>query len=42
VPPRRRRGRRAISRCSAMIFATVFVLTRQPAARNSAVIRGEP
>ena len=39
---RRRRGGRARSPCSAISSATVFSLTRQPAARSSAVIRGEP
>jgi hypothetical protein len=32
----------AIRRCSRMILATVFSLTRQPASRRSSVIRGEP
>jgi hypothetical protein len=33
---------RAASRCSRMIFATFFSLTRQPASRRSSVILGEP
>jgi hypothetical protein len=33
---------RAANRCSRMIAATVFSLTRQPASRRSSLIRGEP
>lgn len=42
VVPRRLRLRRAIKPCSAISVATVFTLTRQPSARRSAVIRGDP
>jgi hypothetical protein len=38
----RRFFRRAARPCSRMIAATVFLLTLQPAARRSAVIRGDP
>jgi len=34
--------RRAARPCSRMIAATVFLLTFHPAARRSAVIRGDP
>jgi hypothetical protein len=34
--------RRAARPCSRITAATVFLLTFQPAARRSAVIRGEP
>jgi hypothetical protein len=38
----RRRFGRARRPSSAMIWATVFTLTRQPSPRSSAVIRGDP
>jgi hypothetical protein len=38
----RRSVAQATSRCSRVMAATVFSLTRQPASRRSSVIRGEP
>jgi hypothetical protein len=42
VVPRRRRVRRATKPCSRISAATVLGEIRQPIARRSAVIRGEP
>jgi hypothetical protein len=42
VVDRRRFLRRAARPCSRMSAATVFLLTRHPASRRSAVIRGDP
>jgi len=35
-------GASRLQTCSRISAVTVFTLTRQPAARSSAVIRGEP